>query len=62
MAAQYLDSVKQLPADTLASKKDDVKRLSGALQFLTRFNILPATFAPKVEVDKLVKDQGWDKK
>jgi hypothetical protein len=62
MAGQYLDSVKKLPADKLASKKDDVKRLSGAFQFLTKFNILPATFAPKVEVDKLVKDQGWDKK
>jgi hypothetical protein len=62
MAEQYIAGVRKLPADKLGSKKDDVKRLYGALQYLTKFTILPATFAPKVEVEKFVKDQGWDKK
>jgi hypothetical protein len=62
MAGQYVDGVKKLPPDGLAPRKDDVKRLGGALQYLVRFNILPAAFAPKAEVDKLIKDQGWDKR
>ena len=62
MAGQYLESVKQLPADKIGSKKDEVKRLYGAIQYLSRFNALPDTFAPKAEVEKLVKDNGWDKK
>jgi hypothetical protein len=62
MAGQYVDGVKKLPADKIAAKKDDVKRLNGALQFLARFNILPAAFGPKVAVEGLIKDQGWDKK
>ena len=59
---QYLESVKQLPADKIGAKKDEVKHINSAIQYLTRFNSLPATFAPKAEVEKLVKEQGWDKK
>ena len=62
MAGAYVERVKKLPADQLASKKDEVKRVNGALQFLARFNALPGAFAPKVEIEKLIKDQGWDKK
>jgi hypothetical protein len=61
MATQYLDSVKKLPADKLGSKKDDVKHLNSALQYCTKFNILPATFAPKAEVEKIIKEQHWEK-
>lgn len=61
MAARYIDGVKRLPADKIASKKGDVKRLSGALQFLAKFNILLATWPPKVAVEALIKDQRWEK-
>ena len=61
MATQYLDSVKKLPADKMGSKKDDVKRLNSALQYCTKLNILPATFAPKAEVEKIIKEQHWEK-
>ena len=62
MAEQYFAAVKTLPADKLGAKKDDVKRLNAALQYLTKFTILPATFPPKVAVETFVKAQGWDKK
>jgi hypothetical protein len=62
MAEQYIAGVKKLSADKLGAKKDDVKRLNAAFQYLTKFNLLPATFALKVEIEKFVKEQGWDKK
>lgn len=61
MAARYIDSVRKLPADKIASKKGDVKRLGGAFQFLARFNILPATWPPKVAAEALIKEQRWEK-
>ena len=30
-------------------------------KFLAKFNLLPTTFAPKVELEKIVRDHGWDK-
>ena len=62
MAGQYVASLKALPADQLKSKKDEAKHLSGAFGFLVRFKVLPASFAPKVELDSFIKEQGWDKK
>lgn len=62
MAEQYVAGLRQLAADKIASKKDDAKRLNAALKYLAKFNILPATFPPKVELEKIIKDQGWDKK
>jgi prepilin-type processing-associated H-X9-DG protein len=62
LAAKYVENLKQLPTDRLASKKDEVKYVSSAFGFLTRFKILPATFAPKAELEKMIKDQRWDKK
>jgi len=61
MAGQYVDGLKKLPADQMGPKKDDVKRLNGAFQFLAKFNILPATFPAKVEIEKIIKDQRWEK-
>jgi len=62
MAGKYFAAVKALPADKLGSKKDDVNRLNGAFKYLVKFNILPADFGPNADIEKLVKDQGWDKK
>jgi hypothetical protein len=61
MAGQYFASVKALPTDKLGAKKDDVKRLNGAFKYLVKFNILPVDFGPNADIEKLVKDQGWDK-
>ncbi len=62
MAGRYVASLKQLPADKLGSKKDEVKNVDSAFKFLAKFKILPATFGPAVEIEKMIKDQGWDKK
>ncbi|HEX2972190.1 MAG TPA: family 16 glycoside hydrolase [Tepidisphaeraceae bacterium] len=62
MAGKYAASIKQLTGDKLQAKKDEVKYVNSAFQYLARFNIIPATFGPKVELEKIIKDQGWDKK
>ena len=62
MANAYVGSIKQLPADRLSSKKDEVKYIAGAFGFLTRFDVLPKAFAAKTELEQLIKDQKWDKK
>ena len=62
MGGQYLESLKKLAADKLEAKKDEVKRVNDAFRYLGRFKIVPATFGPKVEIEKMVKEQGWDKK
>jgi hypothetical protein len=61
-ASRYAASVRQLPPDQLAGKKDEVKRVQQALDYLARFKILPASLGPKVELEKLIKAQHWDKK
>lgn len=62
MAAQYVESLKKLPADKLASKKDEAKDMNGKFRYLVKWKIVPDTFAPKVALEQLIKDQGWDKK
>jgi hypothetical protein len=62
MANAYVAGLKQLPADQLSAKKDEVKHVNGAFQYLTKFNLVPAEFGPKAEIEKIVKDNKWDKK
>ncbi len=62
MAGNYVERLKALPADQLPSKRDEVRAVNGDFRFLTRFKILPADFAPKVEIEKIVRDNGWDKR
>ncbi len=62
MATAFIDGVKQLPAGKIESKKDDVKRVNSAFGYLIRQKIIAPTFAPKAEMDKLIKERGWDKK
>jgi hypothetical protein len=62
MAAQYVASLKALPANQLAAKRDEARGLRDALNYLARWKDIPADFAPKVALDQLFKDQNWDKK
>jgi hypothetical protein len=62
MAGQYVASLKALPADKLAAKKDEARRVRDVFKYLARFKIVPDTFAPKAEIEQIIKGQGWDKK
>jgi len=62
MATDYSDGLRKLTPEQLAPKKDEVKHLNSAFKYLIRFKLLPASFAPAMAVDQLVKERGWDKK
>ncbi|MCL5097975.1 MAG: DUF1080 domain-containing protein, partial [Candidatus Omnitrophica bacterium] len=62
LAEQYISALEKLDAAPLAAKKDEVKNVKGDFDYLVKFNILPATFEPKVQVEQIIKNQGWDKK
>jgi hypothetical protein len=62
LARQYVASLRQLPPDQLAGRKDEVKRLDAVFQYLAAHKFLPADFGPRVEVQKLIKEQRWDKR
>jgi prepilin-type processing-associated H-X9-DG protein len=61
MGSDYVLKLKALPADQLAAKKDEAKSIDGNFKYMTRWKLLPATFAPSTELDALIKQQGWDK-
>lgn len=61
MADQYVQSLKGLPNDQLQAKKDEVKSLSGNFGYMTKFSLLPKSFAPAAALAQMIKDQGWDK-
>ena len=62
LGGQYAASVKALPAAELGAKKDEIKRFWEAFRYLAKWNFVPETFQPKVDLDGIVKAQGWDKK
>ncbi len=62
MANDYLASLKQLSADQLEAKKDDIKHLRNVCRYLAKFNIIPDDAEPKVQLEEIVKDHNWDKK
>ena len=62
MAGQYVASLKQLAPDKLATKKDEARGVRDNLKYLARFKVIPETYGPKVEIEKIILDQGWDKK
>jgi hypothetical protein len=62
MAAQYLTELQQLPADKLAAKKDEIRHLRDVCKYLVKFNIMPADFEPKAQLEQIIKEHNWDKK
>ncbi len=61
LAEQYVTSLQQLPADKLAAKKDEVRHLRDVCKYLVRFEVMPADFAPKAELEQIIKANNWDK-
>ena len=60
MTDAFASEVKATPADKIESKKGDVLQINNALQYLAKFKI--AEFGAAAELQKLVKERGWDKK
>ena len=61
MAGNYIQTLQKLPDDKITAKKDEARRVSSAFKFLARFKIVPEDFAPKVDLEKLIKERQLDK-
>lgn len=62
MAAQYANSLKAMPAADLKPKRDEVLRVRDAFNYLVRWNVVGKDFAPKVDLDQIIKDQKWERR
>lgn len=62
MAADYVTSLKALPADQLPGKRDEVRQMRDVFRYLARVKIVPDDFGPKVAVETMIKEQGWDRR
>ena len=62
MGEQYVKSLNALAADQLAGKKGEVQFVQGGFKYLARWKIVAADFAPMVELDKLIRAQGWNRR
>ena len=49
MAAQYVASLAQLPAEAVGAKRAEARSLRDALVYLAKFKVIPATCDPMVE-------------
>lgn len=58
---KYVTDIKQVPADKIESKKDEVKRVNGALKYLAKFKIIADDNAALADLQKFAKSHGWDK-
>ena len=62
LAELGMDDLQNAPADKLESIKGEIIQVKNAFAYLTKHKILPADFAPKAAIGKIIADQGWNKK
>ncbi|MCE9520245.1 MAG: DUF1080 domain-containing protein [Verrucomicrobia bacterium] len=62
MVATFLAEVKQIPPAKIESRKGDIMELNNAVQYLAKYQFIPGDFAAKGELERIIKEQGWDKK
>ncbi|MGA2657713.1 MAG: DUF1080 domain-containing protein [Verrucomicrobiota bacterium] len=62
LANEYLANLQQLPADKLEARKDEIKHLRDACNYLVRFNAIPADAEQKAQLEQIIKDHNWDRK
>ncbi|MBE7540325.1 MAG: DUF1080 domain-containing protein [Opitutaceae bacterium] len=59
-AAVYAKSIAGLSGEALEARKDEVKGVLKALQYLAKDSIIAANFEPKVTLEKVSLAAGWD--
>lgn len=62
LAAAYAQGLQGLAGAALAAKRDEVRQVRDVFRYLARFKYLPETFAPKLAVEQLIREQGWDQR
>ena len=54
--------MKEVPADKIASKKDEILKVAKALRYLTKFKILPEDIDAKKDLEAIIKVEEWEPK
>jgi hypothetical protein len=62
LAGKYVAGLKALAAGELASKRDEVRNVSGAFRYLARWKIFPATYEPATALQQIIREQRWDQR
>lgn len=60
MASGYVSGLKNLSGGALEAKKGEALNTARVFAYLTKWEIYPASFAPKGELERLIKARGWD--
>lgn len=62
LATDYINNLKQLPADKLATHKDEVRRLRDVCNYMIRFKYIEADSPIEKDLKQIIADNNWDKK
>ena len=62
LAEGYVASVTRLSGAELQGKKDQVKQLNDIFKYLLKWKVVAAPFGPQVALDKMIEEQGWNKR
>jgi hypothetical protein len=60
MAQRYTASVKALSGGELETRKNEIRNVTRAFQYLVKFGIAPSSFTPVAALEGVAKAQGWD--
>ena len=58
----WITSIKQTPAGGMEAKKGEIMEMRDAVKYLMNFKFLPEDFMAKPEIEKIIKDNGWNEK
>jgi prepilin-type processing-associated H-X9-DG protein len=62
LATAYVAGLKSLAGGALSAKRDEVRQVRDVFRYLARFKYLAEAFPPKVAVEELIREQGWDQR
>jgi hypothetical protein len=62
LTAAFIANLTATPKDKLESRKGDALKFKSAVDYMTKFKLLPDDFAPKSAITEIVKANEWDKK
>ncbi len=62
LATDYINNLKQLPADKLATHKDEVRHLRDVCNYMVRFKYVEPDSQIEKDLKQIIADNNWDKK
>ncbi|MGP8238148.1 MAG: DUF1080 domain-containing protein [Limisphaerales bacterium] len=57
---KYIADFQALPADTVNTKRNEVRQLRDVCNYLVKFKMVPSDFEPKAKFDQIIRDHNWD--